>query len=102
MPKDREILKGLDELLDGAGNKFGPILLDELQDRLSIVVKKFDIELKEILELSFKKYHTQHQQLKMLLDKSVKPTKKDQNHNVASFDDDIPEFIRKFDEKESN
>lgn len=104
MPKDREILKGLDELLDGAGNKFGPILLDELQERLSIVVKKFDIELKEILELSFKKYHTQRQQLKMLLDQSVKPTKKNQNQNqnVASFDDDIPEFIKKFDEKQSN
>ena len=24
------------------------------------------------------------------------------NQNIASFDDDIPEFIRKFDEKESN
>ena len=39
MPKDREILKGLDELLDGAGNEFGPILLDELQERLSKTVK---------------------------------------------------------------
>ena len=102
MPKDREILKGLDELLDGAGNKFGPVLLDELQDRLSIAVKKFDIELKQILELSFKKYHTQRQQLKMLLDQSFKPTKTDQKQHAASFDDDIPEFIRKFDEKESN
>ena len=43
MPKDRELLKGLDELLDGAGNRFGPMLLDELQDRLSITVKKFDL-----------------------------------------------------------
>ena len=102
MPEDREILKGLDELLDGAGNKFGPILLDELQDRLSIAVKKFDIELKEILELSFKKYHSQRQQLKLLLNQNVKPTKKDQNQHVSSFDDDIPEFIRKFDEKQSN
>ena len=45
MPKDREILKGLDELLDGAGNEFGPILLDELQERLSKTVKIFDLEL---------------------------------------------------------
>ena len=34
MSEDREILKGLDELLEGAGNRFGPMLLDELQDRL--------------------------------------------------------------------
>ena len=46
MPENREILKGLDDLLDGAGNKFGPMLLDELQDRLSLAVKKFDLELK--------------------------------------------------------
>ena len=102
MPKDREILKGLDELLDGAGNTFGPILLDELQDRLSLVVKKFDIELKEILELSFKNHHIQHQQVKMLLNQSFKPTKKNQNQYATAFDDDLPEFIRKFDEKQSH
>ena len=50
MSEDREILKGLDELLEGAGNRFGPMLLDELQDRLSVTVQKFDLELKEILE----------------------------------------------------
>ena len=53
MSEDREILKGLDELLEGAGNRFGPMLLDELQDRLSVTVQKFDLELKGILEISF-------------------------------------------------
>ena len=72
MPKDREILKGLDGLLESAGNRFGPILLDELQERLSKTVKIFDLELKESLEFSFKKYHTQHDQLKVISQSSLK------------------------------
>jgi hypothetical protein len=76
MPKDREILKGLDGLLESAGNRFGPILLDELQERLSETVKIFDLELKESLESSFKKYHTQHDQLKVLIHQNYNPIKK--------------------------
>jgi len=102
MPKDREILKGLDELLDGAGNRFGPMLLDELQDRLSITVKKFDLELKEILALSFKTHHIQYDQLKLLLDQNFKPVKKVEKQNSLPAESDIPEFIKKFDEKQSN
>ena len=102
MPEDREILKGLDELLDGAGNKFGPILLDELQERLSKTVKIFDLELKEMLESSFKNYHIQINQLKMLLDQNYKPVKKIEKKVKSSVESDIPEFIKKFDEKQSN
>ena len=102
MPKDREILKGLDELLDGSGNRFGPMFLDELQDRLSITVKKFDLELKEILALSFKNHHIQRDQLKMLLDQKVKPIKKVEKQSSSPIENDIPEFIKKFDEKQSN
>ena len=102
MPKDREILKGLDELLDGAGNKFGPMLLDELQERLSKTVKFFDLELKEMLESSFKNYHIQINQLKMLLDQNYKPVKKVEKKDSLSVESDIPEFIKKFDEKQSN
>ena len=102
MPKDREILKGLDELLDGAGNEFGPILLDELQERLSKTVKMFDSELKEILELSFEKYHSQINQLKMILDHNYKPVKKVKKKFRSLVESDIPEFIKRFDEKQSN
>ena len=102
MPKDREILKGLDELLDGAGNKFAPMLLDELQERLSKTVKMFDSELKEILKLSFKKYHSQINQLKILLDHNYKPVKKVEKKVRSSVESDIPEFIKRFDEKQSN
>jgi|TARA_B110000467_G_scaffold132986_1_gene128537 anaerobic ribonucleoside-triphosphate reductase len=101
MRENREILKGLDDLLDGAGNKFGPILLDELQDRLSIAVKKFDLELKGILELSFRNYHIQHDHLKMLMDQNCNPIKEVENKKITSIESDIPEFIKKFDEKES-
>ena len=102
MPRDREILKGLDELLDGAGNKFGPMLLDELQERLSKTVKMFDLELKKMLESSFKNYHIQINQLKMLLDQNYKPVKKVEKKDRSSVESDIPEFIKKFDEKQSN
>ena len=101
MSEDREILKGLDELLDGAGNRFSPMLLDELQERLSRTVKLFDLELKKMLELSFKHYHTQNNQLKMLLDQSFKSTKKAQKEKNSPIESDIPEFIKKFDEKQS-
>ena len=102
MSKDREILKGLDELLDGAGNKFGPMLLDELHQRLSITVKKFDLELKEILLLSIKNYHSQRDQLEMLLGQNVNPIKEFDKRNCLPIEDDIPEFIKNFDEKQSN
>lgn len=102
MPKDREILKGLDELLDGAGKKFGPMLLDELQERLSKTVKMFDLELKEMLNSSFKNYHIQINQLKTLLDQNYKPVKKVENTHSSSVESDIPEFIKKFDDKQSN
>ena len=102
MPKDREILKGLDELLDGAGDKFGPMLLDELQERLSKTVKMFDLELKEMVESSFRNYHIQIDQLKMLLDRNYKPVKKVEKKDSLSVGSDIPEFIKKFDEKQSN
>ena len=102
MSEDREILKGLDELLEGAGNRFGPMLLDELQDRLSVTVQKFDLELKGILEISFKNYHIQHDQLKMLVDQNYSPIKKNEKKISSSIESDIPEFIKKFDEKQSN
>jgi hypothetical protein len=78
------------------------MLLDELQDRLSITVKKFDLELKEILALSFKNHHNQRDQLKMLLDQNFKPIKKVEKHNSSPIENNIPEFIKKFDEKQSN
>ena len=102
MPEDREILKGLDELLERAGSKFGPMLLDELQERLSKTVKMFDLELKEMLESSFKNYHVQINQLKMLLDQNYKSVKKVEKKDRSSVESDIPEFIKKFDEKQSN
>ena len=102
MPKDREILKGLDGLLESAGNRFGPILLDELQERLSKTVKIFDLELKESLESSFKKYHTQHDQLKVLIHQNYNPVKKVGKKINSSIESDIPEFIKKFDEKQTN
>jgi hypothetical protein len=102
MPKDREILKGLDGLLESAGNRFGPILLDELQERLSKTVKIFDLELKESLESSFKRYHTQHDQLKVLIHQNYNPIKKVEKKINSSIESDIPEFIKKFDEKQTN
>ena len=102
MSKDREILKGLEGLLESAGNRFGPILLDELQERLSKTVKIFDLELKESLEFSFKKYHTQHDQLKVLIHQNYNPIKKVEKKINSSIESDIPEFIKKFDEKQTN
>ena len=99
MSRDRKILKGLDELLDGAGNRFGPMLLNELQKRLSKTVKLFDLELKEMLESSFKNYHDQINGLKMILDYNFKPAKKPQEKNESLVESDIPEFIKKFDKK---
>ncbi|MBC8311123.1 MAG: hypothetical protein H8E72_02365 [Candidatus Marinimicrobia bacterium] len=101
MSEDREILKGLDELLDGAGSKFGPMLLDELQERLSKTVKIFDSELKGMLDSSFRNYHHQKNQLKVLLDQNYKPTKKVKSKSNLIVESDIPEFIKKFDEKQS-
>ena len=102
MLKDREILKGLDGLLESAGNRFGPMLLDELQERLSKTVKIFDLELKESLESSFKKYHTQQDQLKVLIHQNYNPIKKVKKKINSSIESDIPEFIKKFDEKPTN
>jgi len=102
MGGNSELLKELDDLLAHAGNRFGPMLLDELQMRLSLTVKTFDAEMKALLHTSFKDYHIQINQLKMLMDQNYKPVKKVEKKNSLSVDSDIPKFIKKFDEKQSN
>jgi len=102
MLKNREILKELDELLIHAGNRFGPMLLDALQARLSLTVKTFDAEMKALLHTSFKNHHIQSNQLKIFMDQNYKPVKKVEKKKSLSLESDIPKFIKKFDKKQSN
>ena len=99
MLKDKQILKILDQLLSVAGNKFGPILLDELHLRLSKTVKTFDLELKEMLNLSFKDYHKRLSQVKGIKNSSNKNID-GANQSIDKFSKiGIPDFIKKFDQK---
>ena len=47
MIENSEIFSDLDELLEKAGGKFGPLLLEELQSRLNKTIESFDIEVKK-------------------------------------------------------
>jgi hypothetical protein len=101
MIENSEIFSELDELLEKAGGKFGPLLLDELQSRLNKTIESFDSEVKKMLDASFGAYHLRMKQFQL-----VKQTgftiEANKEVKESTDENDIPRFIKKIEEKQSN
>ena len=91
--KMKGLLDELDERLEQIGGDFGPILMEELQNRLERIVKNFNEEVHTLFSETFNKWKVTDTQLrefvssdiKLPLKKTVKKKKKDKF---------TPEFIK--------
>ena len=91
--KMKRLLDELDERLEQIGDDFGPILMEELQNRLERIVRNFNKEVHTLFTESFERWKVTDIQLrefvrndiKIPIKKTVKKKKKDKA---------IPEFIK--------
>ena len=73
--KMKSILDELDELLEQVGGDYGPILMEELQNRLELIVKNFNDEVHTLFTESFKKWKVTDSQLREFVKADVKVPK---------------------------
>ena len=94
--KMKDLLDELDELLDKVGGDYGPILMEELQNRLALIVKNFNNEVQTLFTESFKKWNVTNTQLREFVKNDIKiPNKKPsegKSNNTST-----PEFIKAVD-----
>ena len=91
--KMKSLLDELDGLLDQVGGDYGPILMEELQNRLELIVKKFNDEVHTLFTESFKKWEVTDTQLREFMKNDIViPDKKaaKRKKNVSS----SPKFIK--------
>ena len=91
--KMKGLLDELDEHLEQIGGDFGPILMEELQNRLERIVKNFNEEVHTLFTESFEKWKVTDTQLREFVSSDIKfPQKKvtpKQKKNKSN-----PEFIK--------
>ena len=73
--KMKSLLDELDELLEQVGGDYGPILMEELQNRLELIVKNFNDEVHTLFTESFKKWKVTDSQLREFVKADVKVPK---------------------------
>ena len=91
--KMKGILDELDEHLEQIGGDFGPILMEELQNRLENIVRNFNEEVNTLFAESFKKWKVTDTQLREFVTSDIKIP---QNKVVPNKKKDIstPNFIK--------
>ena len=89
--KMKGLLDELDERLEQIGGDFGPILMEELQNRLERIVKNFNEEVHTLFTESFEKWKVTDTQLREFVSSDIKiPIKKTRKKKK---DKATPEFI---------
>ena len=93
--KRKGLLDELDEHLEKVGDNYGPILLEELQNRLEFIVKSFHEEVETLFKESFKKWQVKDTQLRDLLQGEINlPETGETQPEDESDESDTPEFIK--------
>ncbi|RMZ48858.1 hypothetical protein EB821_05365 [Candidatus Marinimicrobia bacterium PRS2] len=91
--KMKGLLDELDEHLEQIDGDFGPILMEELQNRLERIVKNFNEEVHTLFSESFKKWKVTDTQLREFVKNDIKPPLK-KTVKKREIDKSIPEFIK--------
>mgnify|MGYP000326327434 FL=1 len=91
--KMKGLLDELDERLEQIGGDFGPILMEELQNRLERIVKSFNEEVHILFSESFKKWKVTDTQLRVFVSSDIKPPLK-KTVKKKKKDKSTPEFIK--------
>ena len=87
------LLDELDERLEQIGGDFGPILMEELQNRLENIVRNFNEEVNTLFTESFKKWKVTDTQLREFVKSDIKLPKKKVTPNKKK-DISTPNFIK--------
>ena len=91
--KMNDLLDELDERLEQIGDDYGPILMEELQNRLENIVRNFNEEVNTLFTESFKKWKVTDTQLREFVKSDIKlPHKKvtpDKKKDIST-----PDFIK--------
>ena len=91
--KMKGLLDELDERFEQIGGDFGPILMEELQNRLELIVKKFNDEVHTLFTESFKKWKITDTQLREFIKSDIiLPEKKPSKGKTK--DSSTPQFIK--------
>jgi len=91
--KMKRLLDELDERLEQIGGDFGPILMEELQNRLERIVKNFNEEVHTLFSESVKKWKVTDTQLREFVSSDIKPPLK-KTVEKKKKDKSTPEFIK--------
>jgi len=91
--KMKGLLNELDEHLEQIGGDFGPILMEELQNRLENIVRNFNEEVNTLFTESFKKWKVTDTQLREFVKSDIKLPKKKVTPNKKK-DISTPNFIK--------
>ena len=94
--KMKGLLDELVELLDQVGGNYGPILMEELQNRLELIVKDFNDEANKLFNESFKKWKVTDGQLREFISNGI-IIPKDNKLNKKPKDSSTPKFIKEVD-----
>ncbi len=91
--KMKGLLDELDEHLEQIGGDFGPILMEELQNRLENIVRNFNEEVNTLFTESFKKWKVTDTQLREFVKSDIKLPQKKVILNKKK-DISTPDFIK--------
>ena len=89
----KSILDELDGHMAQAGEDYGPVLMEVLQNRLELIIKNFDEEVHTLVTNSFKKWKLIDTQFREIVKSDIAvPNQKESKKK--SEDASVPEFIK--------
>ena len=94
--KMKSLLDEWDELLEQVGGDYGRILMEELQNRLELIVKNFNDEVHTLFTESFKKWKVTDSQLREFVKSDIIVDNKEKTKEKSK-DPSVPKFIKNVD-----
>ena len=94
--KMKDLLDELDEHLEQIGGDYGPIIMEELQNRLEQVVNNFNDEVHDMVTESFNKWKVTDTQLREFIKSDIKVADKKPATSKPK-DLSTPQFIKDID-----
>ena len=94
--KRKFLLDELSKLMEQTSGDYGPLIMEELQQRLEFVVQNFNDELKKLIKSSFETWKIKDSQLRDLMENKIDnlQVSKRQAVKEKSGDSSIPDFIK--------
>ena len=94
--KRKFLLDELSELMEQTSGDYGPLIMEELQQRLEFVIQNFNDELKKLIKSSFETWKIKDSQLRDLMENNIDNLQVSKSQEVKEnpVDSSIPDFIK--------